>query len=189
LSRPGPNLKPLVSNSATLNSMRRRNALEAIAVELFRQCGVSGQPVSVSGDYRALEQLRGHRPSCRLGSVREMVGKSHVLIGVSDAVGVGAFGGLSTRARMHFRAFTSRRRHLLHLLAGPLVAREWRPSGTETHDLEHFFGAPLPLICVPPRGSVGRTTSELDSRGKIGIASEGLCTVNSYGVVTSQSSS
>jgi hypothetical protein len=47
--------------------VRAADAVEAIAVEIFRQCECSGQPVTMSMIERALEQLPGHRRSCRCG--------------------------------------------------------------------------------------------------------------------------
>jgi len=47
--------------------VRAADAVEAIAVEIFRQCECSGQPVSMPLINRVLEQLRSHRPSCRCG--------------------------------------------------------------------------------------------------------------------------
>jgi hypothetical protein len=47
--------------------VRAAEATEAIAVEVFRQCECSGQPVSMAVINRALHQLRSHRPACSCG--------------------------------------------------------------------------------------------------------------------------
>jgi hypothetical protein len=51
----------------TLDAVRAAHAVEAIAAEVVQQAETSGQPVSMSMIGRVLEQLRGHRPSCRCG--------------------------------------------------------------------------------------------------------------------------
>ena len=57
--------------------MRAANAVEAIAVEVFRQAESSGQLVSnMSMIDRVFEQLRAHRPRCRCGLCGETVAKA-----------------------------------------------------------------------------------------------------------------
>jgi hypothetical protein len=56
--------------------MRATDAVEAIAVEVFRQAASSGQLVTMSMIIRALEQLRAHRSSCRCGLCGETVAKA-----------------------------------------------------------------------------------------------------------------
>jgi hypothetical protein len=47
--------------------VRAADAVDAIAVEVFRQCECSGRAITMSMIERALEHLRGYRPSCRCG--------------------------------------------------------------------------------------------------------------------------
>ena len=78
--------------------MRAADAVEAIAVEIFRQCECSGQPVTMRVIDRALEQLRG--PSgvvpmwalrgCGEGESRPCLSRRH---------DVAAVGGRDTRLR------------------------------------------------------------------------------------------
>jgi hypothetical protein len=56
-----------LSRGATLIGLRAADAVEAIAVEVFRQCEWSGQPVSMRVITRVLDQLRSHRSACRCG--------------------------------------------------------------------------------------------------------------------------
>ena len=56
--------------------MRAADAVEAIAVEIFRQAESSGQPVTMSMINRAVEQLQRHRPSCRCGLCGDVVAKA-----------------------------------------------------------------------------------------------------------------
>ena len=56
--------------------MRAADAVEAIAIEVFRQCECSGQPVSMPVIDRVLDQLRRHRSSCRCGLCGETVAKA-----------------------------------------------------------------------------------------------------------------
>lgn len=64
------------SPGATLGAVRTADAVEAIAVEVFRQCECSGEPVTMSVIDRALEQLRGHRRSCQCGLCGETAAKA-----------------------------------------------------------------------------------------------------------------
>ena len=59
-----------------LSGVRAADAVEAIAVEVFRQCECSGQLVSMPVITRVLEQLRSHRSSCRCGLCGETVVKA-----------------------------------------------------------------------------------------------------------------
>ena len=63
-------------SGATLTAMRAADAVEAVAVEVFRQCECSGQLVSMAMVARVLEQLRSHRASCRCGLCGETVAKA-----------------------------------------------------------------------------------------------------------------
>jgi hypothetical protein len=56
--------------------LRAADAVGAIAVEVFSQCELSGQPVTMSVINRALEQSRAHRPSCKCGLCDETVAKA-----------------------------------------------------------------------------------------------------------------
>jgi hypothetical protein len=56
--------------------VRAADSVEAIAVEVFRQAESSGQLVTMSLINRALEQLQGHRASCRCGLCGEVVAKA-----------------------------------------------------------------------------------------------------------------
>ena len=60
---------------ASFTPVRAAEATEAIAVEVFRQCECSGQPVSMAVINRALHQLRSHRPACSCGLCGETVAK------------------------------------------------------------------------------------------------------------------
>jgi hypothetical protein len=51
-------------------------AVTVIAVEIFRQCECSGQPVSMAVINRALRQLRTHRPACKCGLCGKTVAKA-----------------------------------------------------------------------------------------------------------------
>jgi hypothetical protein len=47
--------------------VRAADATELVALEIFRQCESSRQPVTISMIERALHQLRAHRHDCRCG--------------------------------------------------------------------------------------------------------------------------
>src|SRR6476469_10222413 len=60
----------LLRNTPRQSACSRRKmsrARAADAVEVFRQAESSGQLVTMSMINRAVEQLQGHRPSCRCG--------------------------------------------------------------------------------------------------------------------------
>jgi hypothetical protein len=61
---------------ATLTGVRAADAVEAIAVEVFRQAESSWQLVTMSLINRAVEQLQRHRSSCRCGLCGETVAKA-----------------------------------------------------------------------------------------------------------------
>jgi hypothetical protein len=56
--------------------MRAADAVEAIAVEVFRQCERAGQPVTMSTISRVLDRLRAHRPACACGLCGETAAKA-----------------------------------------------------------------------------------------------------------------
>jgi hypothetical protein len=87
------------ASGARLDAVRAADAVEAIAVEIFRQCGCSGQPVSMSVINRALEQLGAHRPSCRCGFCGEVVAKAQA-DQVYRTASIWQRSAAATRARM-----------------------------------------------------------------------------------------
>jgi hypothetical protein len=56
--------------------VRAAEAVELVALEVFRQAENSGQLVSMSMINRALDQLGSHRPSCRCGLCGETAVKA-----------------------------------------------------------------------------------------------------------------
>jgi hypothetical protein len=72
----GRPMRPLQPVRCNIKRVRAADAVEAIAVEVFRQCECSGQPVTMSVINRALNQLRAHRPACRCGLCGETVAKA-----------------------------------------------------------------------------------------------------------------
>ena len=76
---------------ATLTAVRAADAVEAIAVEVFRQAESSGQLVTMSLINRALEQLKGIGRRAGAGSAARWWRK-RVPTCVSDGVGVAAVG-------------------------------------------------------------------------------------------------
>jgi hypothetical protein len=69
-------MRPLQPVRCNINRVRAADAVEAIAVEVFREAESSGQLVTMSMINRAVEQLQGHRPSCRCGLCGEVAAKA-----------------------------------------------------------------------------------------------------------------
>jgi hypothetical protein len=72
----GKLVQRLNRRGATLTAVRAADAVEAIAVEIWRQCECSGQLVSMAVINRALNQLRAHRPTCKCGLCGETFAKA-----------------------------------------------------------------------------------------------------------------